>query len=109
LGLMQRVVVLAVVAGLILITSLAVAIGVPRYACSENARLFEVPEKWPQDDEFGCGEIQPSGLTPGWYPADDRSPVKVWVAAGGLLIGGLVGASAFVSAARCRRRAIIAP
>lgn len=87
---MQRTVLLAAVAAVVVVGSIATSVALPRFGCSATTRLIETSTEPPE-----CRETHPV-MTPGSYVPSDRSWVKIGIATSGTVLGGAIAAFAFV-------------
>jgi hypothetical protein len=94
---MQRSVVLAMVAGLLVaVGALAAAVAVPRYDCPEGLILIAEPERRHTDNDFTCVPVAQSDEGTSWaYQVSDRLWIKIGMATVGVILGGGLALLAF--------------
>jgi hypothetical protein len=109
---MQRAVLLAIVAGVIVVGSLAVAVALPRYPeCAPGWRLLDTSDAEWTDETAMCENVDPLiGVEPTHrslvYEIPDRQGWKVGIAAAGVVIGASLAVIAFALQRRDRRSAV---
>lgn len=106
--LMTRARVLVLVAGVILVASLAVAMALPRYDCPGRSRLVDTRDEVWTDADYTCEEVERGGqmIRVMAYDVFDRTALKLGLAIGGVSVGAVLAAVAFTRARRGRAASV---